>query len=186
MDHFYTKIEGWFTFPHMYQWMVQTYPSGSHFVEIGSWYGQSSAFMAVEIANSGKNIRFDCVDTWKGSEEHADMEDVKADRLYSKFLKNMEPVVGYYNPIRTTSLEAASLYKDGSLDFVFIDADHAYESVKADIAVWYPKVKIGGHIAGHDYIAKDWYGVVQAVDEFFAGKNVVKSEYSWVYFKNEP
>jgi predicted O-methyltransferase YrrM len=145
--------------------------------------GKSTAFMAVEIANSKKYIKFDAIDTWQGSEEHAEMDIIKKDELYNKFLSNIERVKYYINPIRDWSVEASKRYADDSLDFVFIDAAHDYDNVKADINAWYPKVKRGGHIAGHDYSA-DWPGVRQAVDEYFVGKNVVKSEGSWCYFKN--
>ncbi len=63
--------------------------------------------------------------------------------------------------------EAALLVPDGSLDFVFIDADHSYEAVKQDIAHWLPKVKAGGWIGGHDYHPRRWPGVVAAVREAF-------------------
>jgi predicted O-methyltransferase YrrM len=62
--------------------------------------------------------------------------------------------------------EAAALVDDGSLDFVFIDADHSYSAVMQDIAHWRPKVRKGGWIGGHDYNAK-WPGVVSAVDLAF-------------------
>jgi hypothetical protein len=50
------------------------------------------------------------------------------------------------------SLEAVNSFEDESLDFVFIDANHKYEYVKADLEAWYPKVRQGGIIAGDDYI----------------------------------
>jgi predicted O-methyltransferase YrrM len=62
--------------------------------------------------------------------------------------------------------EAAAVVEDGSLDFVFIDADHSYSAVMQDIAHWRPKVRKGGWIGGHDYNAK-WPGVVSAVDLAF-------------------
>jgi cephalosporin hydroxylase len=185
MDHFFPNVEGYFTFPHLYSWMVKYYQNGAHFVEIGSWYGKSSVFMAVEIANSGKNIKFDCVDTWLGSAEHANHENVRKGLVYDIFLRNIEPVKHIINPIRMTSLEAANLYADNSLDFVFIDADHSYEGVISDIKAWFPKVKVGGHIAGHDYNEIDWPGVVKAVDEFFTGKFIIisREEGIWCHYK---
>lgn len=75
--------------------------------------------------------------------------------------------------IREASLEAAKLFADQSLDFVFIDADHAYEPVKADIAAWYPKLKPNGVLSGHDYLDSTFeennvaeFGVKRAVDEW--------------------
>lgn len=66
--------------------------------------------------------------------------------------------------LRMTTAEAATHIKDGSLDFVFIDADHSYEGVFNDIVNWAPKVKKGGAVMGHDI---DWDGVVKAVEENF-------------------
>ena len=59
MEHFYNNIKGWFNFDDLYSEMVAKHPSGSHFVEIGCWRGKSTAFMAVEIINSNKDIKFD-------------------------------------------------------------------------------------------------------------------------------
>jgi hypothetical protein len=56
---------------------------------------------------------------------------------------------------------------DGSVDLVFIDADHSYEGVKADIEAWLPKVKVGGWIGGHDYKSPRFPGVERAVHERF-------------------
>jgi hypothetical protein len=50
------------------------------------------------------------------------------------------------------SVEAAKQFEDGYFDFVYIDANHTYESVIADLEAWYPKVRKGGMIAGHDYL----------------------------------
>lgn len=65
--------------------------------------------------------------------------------------------------MKTTSVEAAPAITDGSLDFVFIDAQHTYEACKEDIETWFPKVRKGGFITGHDY---RWDGVNRAVQEF--------------------
>ena len=58
----------------------------------------------------------------------------------------------------------------GDLDFVFIDANHTYDFVRADIEAWYPLIKHGGLLTGHDYghvfRKENPYGVTRAVDEF--------------------
>jgi hypothetical protein len=174
MEHFYNTIgENWFSYQELYSYMVNYFPDKALFVEIGSWKGRSSSYMAVEIHNSKKDIRFDCIDTWDGSEEHLDPNSYyfqpkfldDKDWLYETFLENIKPVNHIINSIRTTSLQASQCYKDRSIDFVFIDAAHDYENVKADLNAWYPKVKKGGFIGGHDYPGFD--GVVHAVNEFF-------------------
>lgn len=97
--------------------------------------------------------------------------------------------------LRMTSDEAARTIADASLDFVYLDARHDYESVKEDIGLWYPKVRPGGVLAGHDYmnrkeIGGTVFGVKQAVDEFVAREKlnvkvtVREPVYkSWMVFK---
>jgi hypothetical protein len=62
MKHFYENINGWFSYDYLYTDAVNRAQDGALFVEIGSFKGRSSAFMAVEIINSGKKIKFDCID----------------------------------------------------------------------------------------------------------------------------
>jgi SAM-dependent methyltransferase len=182
MEHFYHNIgEDWFSYPQLYKSIVDNSQDGAHIVEVGSWKGRSASFMAVEIINSNKNIKFDCVDTWKGSIEHTTYDVVTEEKLYDVFLSNIEPVKHIINPIRMTSIEASKLYEDNSLDFVFIDASHEYEDVKADILAWLPKVKIGGILAGHDY--DTFEGVNKAVDEIFNINDLKISEYCYIYKK---
>lgn len=63
---------------------------------------------------------------------------------------------------RLSTLDAAECFSDDTFDFVFIDADHSYGGVKADIEAWRPKIHPGGMLIGHDI---DWIGVKRAVDE---------------------
>jgi predicted O-methyltransferase YrrM len=186
MEHFYKNIHGWFDFQTLYTKMVEDHSINSHFVEVGAFYGKSAAYMAVEIANSGKNIKFDIVDTWRGSPEHQEgawdyQPEMVDDTAFETFKQNLKPAEGYYNPVKLPSTEAAKLYEDNSLDFVFIDAAHEYESVKSDIEAWYPKIKFGGYIGGHDYVRGE-YGVYRAVDERF-GKDFELYGVSWLHHK---
>jgi len=163
MEHYWRSVDGYFAEDDVrfYKWAVDNAASLAHFVEVGSWKGRSSSAMVVEIINSGKNIQFDCVDTWLGAPEHREGStiaggvfvdaDVVKGQLFEVFSANMKPVEGHYKAVRMESVAAAAMYADNSLDFVFIDADHTYESITSDIQSWLPKVKIGGIISGHDY-----------------------------------
>jgi predicted O-methyltransferase YrrM len=67
-----------------------------------------------------------------------------------------------------TSMEAVKRFSDQSLDFVYIDANHRFYHVAQDIRAWWPKVRMGGLLAGHDYFT---YGSVKkAVDEWAKGE----------------
>jgi predicted O-methyltransferase YrrM len=74
---------------------------------------------------------------------------------------------------RGMSWDVAESFEDDSLDWVYIDADHSYESVRRDLAAYLPKVKAGGLITGDDYFrGQGWWGdgVVRAVDELIAAQ----------------
>jgi len=180
MKHFYQELgESWFTYPGLYSMVVEKFPTNSHFVEVGVWKGMSAAYMAVEIINSGKNIKFDCVDNWEYIEEQKEIPENMFEGLYETFLKNIEPVKHIITPVRELSWDGAKHYEDNSLDFIFIDAAHDYESVKKDISAWFPKLKKEGIIAGHDYTWCD--DVKRVVNEFFEGKSIYESEGCWIY-----
>lgn len=70
------------------------------------------------------------------------------------------------------SSEAAKYVRDGWADFVFIDAGHSYEAVKADIKAWQPKVRSGGWFGGHDYHPA-FPGVISAVDALFPDRELL-------------
>lgn len=183
MEHFYQNVgENWFTYPNLYSSVVREFNSGSKFVEVGAWKGRSACFLAVEIVNSKKDIKFDVIDTWLGSEEHIGYDVLDNDGLYKEFIKNIDPVKHIINPIRMTSLEASNLYEDESLDFVFLDASHKYDDLQADLKAWLPKVKNNGILAGHDY--GSWEEVTNAVNDFFKGKSFShNSEYCFIHRK---
>ena len=63
-----------------------------------------------------------------------------------------------------SSEENAVRWPDESFDFVYIDGDHSYAGFSADLKMWWPKVKQGGFLAGHDY---EWPDIAKALGEFF-------------------
>lgn len=88
--------------------------------------------------------------------------------------------------IKLKSNEAVTQFKDNSIDFIYIDGCHTYESVKQDLQLYVPKIKVGGIIAGHDYGGTGHIaGVKIAVDEYFKTTPLkTYSDRSWVYIKN--
>ena len=196
MEHFYKKIQGWFMYKKAYDIAINRAQDGYHFVEVGAWKGMSTSYMAVNIINSGKKVQFDDVDTWEGTpneDNHTTDPAIINGTLYNEFLSNIAPVKDIINPIKMSSREAVSLYKDNSLDFVLIDGSHEYEEVKHDITEWLKKVKPGGMMAGDDY-TNWWPGVVRAVDEliptseFYEESDMFENGYfstnvQWIYTK---
>jgi len=69
-----------------------------------------------------------------------------------------------------TSADAAEDIQDSSLDFVYVDGDHRYPGVLADLLTYWPKLRIGGVLAGHDYRSN--CGVPRAVREFCKERNL--------------
>ena len=176
MEHFFRQLEGWGDgiLP-VYQQAVKQAQSGAHFVEVGTWAGRSAAAMAVEIVNSGKKIRFDCVDTWKGAAHDVGMCEEAANRdVFEEFQENMRRggVHHLVHPVKKSSCRAARDYADESLDFIFIDAAHDQVSVEHDICAWWPKLKLGGTMAGHDYGGFNQTWVAQAVHNMFDAPSV--------------
>lgn len=178
MKHFYTQIQNWFNYETIFDMAISRANDGAKFVEIGVWKGGSTAYMGVEIFNSGKRIDYDAIDTFEGSVEHG-----KVVGLYEEALNNLKPItdLNIVNLIKANSLDAVSRYQDESIDFCFIDGSHEYLDVKKDILAYLPKVKRGGIIAGHDY-DPIWPGVVQAVKETFTQFEVIGS--SWIHYKH--
>ena len=114
------------------------------------------------------------VDIWKddGVLSHNDMA------LTNEYLENCHRELVKWTDgktvelVRKYSVDAAADYPDEYFDYVHIDADHTYDAVLADLNAWWPKVKVGGVISGHDYIANKTlksgvtFGVIEAVAEF--------------------
>ena len=84
-------------------------------------------------------------------------------------------------------------YEDESFDYIHIDSDHRYEQVKRDIEQWWPKVKMGGILSGHDYTSySELYGVIQAVNEFVKDNKIkyfhvtIEQVKTWIILKAKP
>ena len=144
-------IQGWMSVKEL-DWLLQTAKSMSSIIEIGSWKGRSTHALL-----TGCKGTVTAVDTFLGTPNEEAHKGVT--NLYEDFMKN----VGHFphlKVIKSDSIEASK--QTESADMIFIDGDHSYEAVKADIEVWLPKCK--KIICGHDI---QYGGVIKAVTEKF-------------------
>lgn len=124
-------------------------------VEIGTFKGQYSNTI---LSNWCGKLYM--VDVWRtlSDEEYDDASNHKNHiTAYSEAMDNISGYEDRAYMLRMDSKAASELFNDNSLDFVYIDANHTYKSVKDDIEFWYPKVKSGGLVLGHDYLPKNMY-----------------------------
>ena len=118
------------------------------------------------------------VDIWRDTDQTG-----QNDNLYDQHVLDLQyrEAFNKYLPqnrvrlVREFSKNAAKFFPDETFDFIYIDADHTYEAVTEDLEAWFPKVKVGGVIAGHDYISREDtirlghsvpFGVIEAVSDF--------------------
>lgn len=184
--HYFRTIQGWFNFPGFYQWVANTLPNnGYKYVEVGSWKGQSLAFLLVELEARGKTGLVYAIDTWAGSVEHQ-----KGGDAYDPLTENPHALMRVFcNNIQRHSNVVAQMgesvvisncHTDETLDGVFIDASHEYADVYADCEAWWPKVKQGGFLSGHDM---NWPDVRQAVVHFAKGREIFTDDVCWMIKK---
>lgn len=122
-------------------------------VEIGSWAGTGSTATLVEVLRDCPGARLYCVDTWRGNPNVARHQElVERFDMFGTFMNNVASYGGdaIVRPLVMSSTDAAAIVGDGTCDLVFIDADHAYDAVTQDIAIWRRKLRAGGVLCGHD------------------------------------
>ena len=166
----FNEIPGWFAYTDLYNEMVETAKGGETFVEVGAWFGKSTNHLAAKIKESGKDIKFTSVDTWKGTDDeelHQIIVGAFNGDIFYEFIDNtvLSDNYGTFDTIKDTSHNASNQFQNGSIDFIMLDAGHSYDSLMEDVKVWYNKVKPGGIISGDDYGV--FHGVTQAANEFF-------------------
>jgi len=94
------------------------------------------------------------------------------DERYSSVCAKFEREIrnGQVKIHRAPSADALPRFPDGYFDWIYIDGNHFYEYVKSDLELSFQKTKVGGLVAGDDYIEGGWCGVKKAVDEYAAVK----------------
>lgn len=120
---------------------------------IGAEVGVERGLYSEKLLKANPNLKLFSIDAWEVYGDYRDhMTQEEMNEIYYDAVERLKPyqcklVKGY-------SVEISEQFKDESLDFVYLDANHTFEHVVADIAAWSKKVRVGGIIAGHDYIKR--------------------------------
>lgn len=145
-----------------------------HFAELGFHLGaeigvEQGIFAEKLIQNIPHMTRLYCVDNW-GNRDHKKTDPAETARRKASHDECKARLSKYPCAliVEQTSMDAIPIFEDGSLDFVFIDANHEYGHVKDDIREWAKKVRVGGIVSGHDYYVTRAgnTGVIDAVNEY--------------------
>jgi len=163
------QIEGWMGHDELI-WLATQARLHPIICEIGSWYGRSTRALADNLPEGG---RLFAVDAWAANGDPA-FESAKerdGDAAYLQFCGNLSDHIleGRVVPLRTSSANAAEFLKGIGVSMIFIDGDHHYDAIRADILNWQQVLVEGGLLCGHDY-SSDYPGVVQAVNELLVSR----------------
>jgi hypothetical protein len=139
--------------------------------EIGVWEGDFSE----KLCKANPQMHLICVDPWRPQQGYLEVKN-NAGRMEAAFATAQQRLQKYdCTFLRMTSREAAAQVPDGSLDWVYIDGNHLFDHVIADLTIWTPKVKPGGFVSGHDYkdyANKPFIQVKRAVDQYTSEREI--------------
>jgi hypothetical protein len=124
-------------------------PPNSCVVEIGSYLGLSSIILATAfIMSKNMNSKIFCIDTWEDGSGLQARGPGQIKDSYGQFLSNVRKagVDFMLHPIRQDGAPAARNFRDGSVDVLFLNRDHARLDSPGDAVLWLPKIKRGGAI----------------------------------------
>lgn len=168
------SIYGWMQ-PGELQWLAEQAREHLLIVEIGSYLGRSTRALADNTL--GKVL---AVDDWQGADsDHRPVSFERQQQLYTEFCGNMGELIkaGIVIPCR---VDHGSVQIKINPDMVFIDGDHTYEGARRDIQIWYPQLKPGGLISGHD---SGHPPIRQALAELLPNYQLVRDTTIWHYTK---
>ena len=147
-------------------YMLETLPKNAVCVELGVDEGSFSA----AILRYCRPKKLYLVDLWDSERYDESKYNLVLDRF------KQEIASGAVEILRARSTDASNYFKNASIDWIYIDTDHSYETTRDELRMFEPKVKADGYMAGHDYTMGNWkdgykYGVIEAVHEFCVKHN---------------
>ena len=144
----------------LYELATAVPPNGA-VLEIGSYLGASSCYLAAGLAERGG--RLFCVDTWRNET----MPDGERD-TFAEFTANVRPVADRITTIRKRSEDLATADVPVPIHLAFIDGDHDYDAVRCDFEIVARMIAPRGVIAFHDFGDPQFPGVTRVVGEALA------------------
>lgn len=140
-------------------------------IEIGSWLGKSTVFLAQACKTKGSGKVF-AIDTFNGNPGKEDWYTAPLDEnesILSRFKKNLQlvDVEKWVEVCPYSSAEAKKKLKNKQASVIFIDGCHEYKGIISDISLWKNQVSKGGFILFHDF-HPNFPGVISAIMESFA------------------
>lgn len=121
----------------------------------GAEVGVEQGIYSEVLLKANKDLKLIAVDAWQVFPDYRDhMEQSEMDALYAITKQRLHPYATRCSVVKALSVDLAKQVPNESLDFVYLDANHEFAHVVEDLAAWEPKVKVGGIIAGHDYIKR--------------------------------
>lgn len=169
--------------------LLEILPKNGVVAEIGVRKGVFAKYI-YEISKPKKIYLIDCWEKQNGKYKIDSTNNQDHKKCYQEVLHNF----GNYSNveiIKKYSHEASKLFNENYFDWVYIDADHTYDSICKDLKDWWPLVKNTGYMCGHDYFTNFWVDVEKAVNQFLINKNkhlyaLTLSKYpSWCIKKND-
>ena len=163
--------------------------------KVGAEIGVDRGYFAADICKANPGVKLYGIDPWLS---HSEYLEIGAQEYFDVCRAEAVQRLAPYDVtlIRAKSLDAVAQFADGSLDFVYIDGNHAHKFVLADIEAWSPKVRPGGIVSGHDYSRPKnrdrWpsQGVIQAVNDYVDANKILtwfilrgKGNSGWLWVK---
>ena len=145
---------------------------GGHVLEIGSGHGGSLTCMALACPD---NVRFIAIDPFVPYDEetHSGVYRGAVEGDKDAFYETIS-TYGYGGRVRhieKRSTDAAAEVEDGTCDIVMVDGNHSGAIVEQELRMYWPKLRCGGRLIGHDYTTR-FPGVIRAVDAWEAESGV--------------
>lgn len=149
-------------------YFAYTQPGPGRIVEIGSFKGQSTAWLAYALKLHGQDSKVVAIDPHENTEDIELVPQYEEKSSYDAFMANMKrlELMSWVEPVKALSVEAAQSW-DQPIKLLFVDGSHRYEDVLQDLHLWAPWVSIGGIIILHDTKPGNKFpGVRRAMNEY--------------------